>query len=78
MELVKELRVREAECGKDLEEPLAALAHYCWKQAADELEAWLRESDNAVHESNLSSGARRWIRKRIFGTIPMSTTQEGK
>jgi len=47
-ELVTELRVRQTECGKDLEEPLAALAHYCWKEAADELQAWLREAEKWV------------------------------
>ena len=44
-ELVKEIRARQEACSGDLEEPLAALAHDCWKQCADELQAWLREAD---------------------------------
>jgi len=46
----------------------------------EELQAWLREADNTVHESvlssGLSSGARLWIRLQLLGTL--GTTQEGK
>ncbi|KKM92105.1 hypothetical protein LCGC14_1221740 [marine sediment metagenome] len=49
-ELVKEIRARQEACSGDLEEPLAALAHDCWKQCADELQAWLREADDPHRE----------------------------
>jgi len=44
--------------------------------SGDLLEAWLREAENALRESLLSSASIFWIRKKIFGTL--GTTQEGK
>ena len=48
--------------------------------AGELLQAWLREADNAVHESvlssGLSSGARLWIRLQLLGTL--GTTQKPK
>ena len=70
MELLKEWEYDQRNLSGD-----AALAN---ESCTDEMEAWLREAENAVHESSLNSGARLWIRQRIFGTIPMSTTQKPK
>ena len=87
MELVKEIRARQEACSGDLEEPLAALAHDCWKQCADELEAWLGERHRELDKAEASQGpdpigplygaaisaSRKWIRQELLGT-----TQEGE
>ncbi len=84
-ELAKEIRARQEACSGDLEEPLAALAHDCWKQCADELDAWLREADKQVKgwrliridDVDASKAIFRDLRKDFRGKI-LGTTQEGK
>lgn len=81
MELVKEIREVRPHPQANMNAPFfkgfdAGLAH-----AAVLLQAWLREADNLVHESalssGLSSGARLWIRLQLLGTLG-TTRQEGK
>ncbi len=81
-ELVKEWRARAESLNHDLEEPLAALAHDCWKADADELQAWLREADEEVLlETESEQDACTWImwiRDKLLGTYPGTTRMEGK
>ena len=81
---MKELRARQEALSGDLEEPLAALAHDCWKQCADELQAWLGEAESFVTGELCEAGsgygyedgyndAMNGICQKLLGTM-----QEGK
>ena len=40
-----------------------------YRLAADELEVWFLKLLNSLHESNLNSGAKSWIKKTLSGTV---------
>jgi len=58
--------------------PLAALAHDCWKEAADLLQAWLREADKEMlklceHDAYIAN----LVRYELLGTTQSSGVSRG-